>query len=144
MKVALACDHAGYDYKTKTKTLLSEQGIEVLDFGTNSTESVDYPDFAYAAANAVSSGSADIGIIVCGSGIGVSITANKVKGIRAANCLTTEMAALAREHNDANVLTFGERLIDWATAEKIINTFLNTTASENPRHQARVVKMNSM
>jgi ribose 5-phosphate isomerase B len=141
MKIALGSDHAGFQYKTNTNSFLLKEGIEVIDFGTNSTESVDYPDFAKKAAQAVVDGLVDYAIIICGSGIGVSITANKIKGVRAANCLTEEMAELAREHNNANVLTLGERLIDWETAKKIIEKFLNTPASTNLRHQARINKI---
>ncbi|MCC7439808.1 MAG: ribose 5-phosphate isomerase B [Armatimonadetes bacterium] len=142
--IALGADHAGVNYKQQIAVLLQQQGDTVLDFGTNSTESTDYPDHAAAAANAVARGDADSAILVCGSGIGVSIVANKVAGIRAANCLTPEMAKLARQHNDANVLTIGERLVDWGTAQQIVDTFLATDASDNPRHRNRVEKIHTL
>lgn len=142
--IALGADHAGVHYKQQIAMLLQQQGDTVLDFGTNSTESTDYPDHAVAAANAVSIGQADWAILVCGSGIGVSIVANKVAGIRAANCLTPEMAQLARQHNNANVLTIGERLVDWDTTKQIVEAFLSTTASDNERHRNRVEKIHTL
>ncbi|MBK8912811.1 MAG: ribose 5-phosphate isomerase B [Chlorobi bacterium] len=142
--IALGADHAGVNYKQEIAALLQQQGDTVLDFGTNSTESTDYPDHAAAAANAVASGQADCAILVCGSGIGVSIVANKVAGIRAANCLTAEMAQLARQHNDANVLTIGQRLVDWDTAQQIVDAFLSTPASDNERHRNRVEKIHRL
>ena len=137
MKIALACDHAAYDYKTQIAQFLKELGHDVVDFGTDSTESCDYPVFAHAAATAVSNGECDYGIIMCGTGIGMSITANKVKGIRSANCITEQMAELARQHNNANVLNFGARLISIETAKKITEKFL-TTNFAGDRHERRV------
>ena len=142
--IALGADHAGVNYKQEIAALLQQQGDTVLDFGTNSTDSTDYPDHAAAAANAVSSGQADCAILVCGSGIGVSIVANKVAGVRAANCLTAEMAQLARQHNDATVLTIGQRLVDWDTAQQIVDAFLSTPASDNERHRNRVEKIHRL
>ncbi|CUU03737.1 ribose 5-phosphate isomerase B [Candidatus Thermokryptus mobilis] len=106
MKIAVASDHAGFEYKEKLKELLKELGHEFVDFGTFSSDSTDYPDFAYPAAEAVANGECERGIFICGTGVGVSIVANKVKGIRAANCCSVEEAKLSRQHNDANVLTF--------------------------------------
>ena len=126
MKISLGCDHAAYDYKEQIKNYLTEKGYEIVDYGTNSMDSCDYPEFAKAAAEAVSKGECEFGIIICGSGIGMSIVANKVKGIRSANCITEEMAQLSREHNNANVLNFGARLISIGTAKRITDVFLNT------------------
>ena len=126
MKVALAADHAGFEYKEKAKEYLISKGYDVIDFGTNSTERVDYPDFGHKAAEAVASGEAERGIFVCGSGIGISIVANRHKGVRAVDATSEEMAKLSREHNDANVLAFGERLISWDEAKKIIDVFFAT------------------
>lgn len=140
-RIALAADHGGFEYKQRIAAMLHEMGHEVIDFGTDSTESVDYPDFARTAAEAVSDGRAELGVIVCGSGIGVSITANKVHGVRAANCTSVEMARLAREHNHANVLTLGERLVPWETARAIVEAFLSTPGSTDERHLRRVGKI---
>lgn len=141
--IAMGADHAGYLLKQCLIDNLANVGYTIVDFGTYSAESVDYPDFAAAAAQAVADGKADVGILVCGSGIGVSITANKIKGIRAANCLTPEMATLARRHNNANVLTLGERLINRETAQHIARTFLQTQF-EGGRHERRVKKIHSI
>lgn len=142
-RIAVAADHGGVGYKERIAELLRERGHDVVDFGTDSTVSCDYPDVARPAAEAVASGDADCGIIVCGSGIGVSIVANKSRGVRAANCTSPEMARLAREHNDANVLTIGERLVDWATAVEIVDAFLTTPASNDVRHRRRVEKIDT-
>jgi ribose 5-phosphate isomerase B len=139
--IALAADHGGVDYKNRIATMLRSDGYEIIDFGVHSTESADYPDYARQAAEAVSRGEADKAIIVCGSGIGVSIVANKSHGVRAANCTSPEMARLAREHNHANVLTIGERLVDWETAREIVETFLQTPPSTDERHLRRVGKI---
>lgn len=142
MKTAIGSDHAGFELKEVIKKYLNEKGIEVIDFGAFTAESVDYPDFAFETSNSVSSGAADFGILICGSGTGMAITANKVKGIRAANCLTAEMATLARNHNNANVLALGSRLIDNKTAIEIVDAFLSTEF-EGGRHQLRVNKIHS-
>lgn len=142
--IAVAADHGGLEYKDRIAEMLRSEGREVIDFGTNAKESTDYPDYARQAAEAVSRGDAERGIIVCGSGIGVSIVANKSAGVRAANCLTPEMASLAREHNNANVLTLGERLVNWETARQIVQTFLETPASTDERHERRVEKIHSL
>ena len=142
--IALGSDHAGYEYKERIAAFLREEGYEVQDYGVQSKDSADYPDYALKVAEAVANGTCKRGIIICGSGIGVSIVANKVAGIRAANCVTAEMAGLAREHNDANVLTIGERIVPWENVPEIIRTFMSTAASDNERHQRRVEKIHSL
>ena len=142
MKVAIAADHAGFEYKEKAKEYLKSKGYEVLDFGTNSSERVDYPDFGHKAAEAIASGEAERGVFVCGSGIGISIVANRHKGVRAVDATSVEMAKLSREHNDANVLAFGERLISWDEAKKIIDVFF-ATPFEGGRHTGRVEKIDN-
>ena len=142
--IAIAADHGGFDYKQRIARLLSERGYQVLDFGVDSEESADYPDFARAAAEAVGDGRAERGIIVCGSGVGVSIVANKSTGVRAVNATSVEMARLAREHNHANVLTLGQRLIEWDVAEQIVDAFLQTDASDDERHARRVRKIHDL
>lgn len=141
--IAVASDHAGFHYKEQVKTLLTKMQVPFTDFGTATPDSVDYPDFAHAAAEAVSSGVCEMGIIVCGSGIGVSIVANKHTGVRAAACESVTAAGLARRHNDANVLCFGERLVGWGVAEEMILTFLHTNF-EAGRHTRRVEKIHSL
>lgn len=143
-RIAIASDHAGYEYKNLVAALLRDRGFDVVDYGVDSADSADYPDYAARAAEAVSTGEVEKGVIVCGSGIGVSIVANKFSGVRAANCVTEEMARLAREHNDANVLTIGERLVEREALPAIIDAFLNTAASDNERHQRRVEKIHSI
>jgi len=140
MKVALASDHAGFAYKEKAKTYLESKGFETIDFGAYSTERSDYPDFGHKAAAAITNGEAERGVFVCGSGIGISITANRHRGVRAVDAVTTEMAKLSREHNDANVLALGERLVSWDEATKIIDVFF-ATAFEGGRHEDRVKKI---
>ena len=142
MVIAIGSDHAGFTRKTEIADYLQKTGYKIIDVGTFSLVSVDYPDFAKAASLLVSEGKADKAIIVCGSGIGVSISANKIQGIRAANCLTEEMACLARQHNDINVLTLGERLVDKEKALSILHVFLNTDF-EGGRHTNRVNKIHS-
>ncbi len=141
--IAIASDHAGFSYKERAKQFLSSLSVEYKDFGTASAESVDYPDFAHAAASAVSSGECELGIIICGSGIGVSIVANKHKGVRAAACESVTAAGLSRRHNNANILCFGERLVGWGVAEEMIAAFLNTNF-EAGRHTRRVEKIHSL
>ena len=137
MKISIGSDHAGYKLKELLKDYLVEEGYEVLDKGTNSTESVDYPDFGHAVGKSVSSGEADFGVVVCGSGIGISLAANKVPGVRAALCSEPLSAELSRKHNDANVVSVGARLIGLDMAKKILDTFLNTEF-EAGRHERRV------
>ncbi|MBS4029279.1 MAG: ribose 5-phosphate isomerase B [Ignavibacteriales bacterium] len=140
MKIALASDHAGFEYKEKVKQLLSSLNIPFEDFGTNSTDSVDYPDYSHKASQAVSNGYCERGILVCGAGIGMSIVANKHKGVRAAVCESVESAKLARQHNDANVLCFGARITEWNVTEQIVKVFLETEF-EGGRHSRRVEKI---
>jgi len=141
--IAVASDHAGFHYKEKAKIFLTQLGQEFRDFGTATTASVDYPDYAHAASEAVSSGLCELGIIICGSGIGVSIVANKHKGVRAAACESVTAAELSRRHNNANVLCFGERLVGWGVAEDMIKVFLSTNF-EAGRHTQRVEKIHSL
>ena len=143
MIIALGSDHAGFQYKEQMKPLLRELKIEFKDFGTHSTESVDYPDYAHRASEAVSKGECEFGIIVCGSGIGMSIVANKHKGVRAAACESSTAAELSRRHNNANILCFGERLVGWGVAEDMIRRFLSTNF-EGGRHTRRVEKIHSL
>ena len=138
--IAVASDHAGFDLKEILKRDLQEAGHEVLDLGTNSTASVDYPDFGKAMGEAIASGKAARGVLVCGSGIGMAIAANKVRGVRAANVVTPEFAALAREHNDANVIALSGRFVSEETNERILNAFL-TTDFGGGRHAGRVEKI---
>jgi ribose 5-phosphate isomerase B len=138
--VAVAADHAGYALKSCLAKELGELGYAVLDLGTDSDESVDYPDFAEAMAEAIGQGKAAKGILVCGSGIGISIAANRHREIRAAPCHDAVSARLARQHNDANVLALGARLVDVEVAKDCLRTFLST-AFEGGRHQRRVAKM---
>lgn len=138
--VAIASDHAGYEMKTALKEELSSLGYAVLDLGTDGPDSVDYPDFAHALADAVTQGKVGRGVLVCGSGIGVSITANRHPGIRAALCHNAETARLSRQHNDANVLALGERIIGVEVARECLKVFLETEF-EGGRHGRRVAKM---
>lgn len=140
MKVALGGDHAGYEYKSKIIDLLEFKGFEVKDFGPFSEGSVDYPDFAHPLSEAVENGAFDFGILICGSGNGVAIAANKHQKIRAALCWNQELASLARKHNNANVLCLAARFIDFNDALQIIDTFLNSEF-EGGRHSTRVNKI---
>jgi ribose 5-phosphate isomerase B len=140
LKIALGADHAGFELKEKVRQYLVSQGYEVEDHGTASTESVDYPDFAEKVANRVAARDATFGVLVCGTGLGMELAANKVPGVRATPCNDTLSARLAREHNDANVLTLGGRLIDEATARKILDTWLSTPFGGG-RHERRVAKI---
>lgn len=141
MKIAIGSDHAGYEGKETIKKQLEQMGIECEDFGTDSANnSVDYPDFAALVGNAVTSGKADRGILVCGTGIGVSIAANKIPGVRAALAWSAETAKLARSHNDANVLTVGARTSTPENIKEIINAYI-TSQFEGGRHALRVEKI---
>jgi ribose 5-phosphate isomerase B len=140
MKIALGADHAGYQLKDQIKQHLEQQGISVCDEGTSSAESVDYPDYARAVAHDVSEHRADLGILVCGSGIGMAITANKIEGIRAANVSTEYEAQMSREHNNANVLALGARIINADAAFRIVDTWLATQFAGG-RHERRVEKI---
>lgn len=138
--IGIAADHAGYELKEILKTELVQMGYEVKDFGTNSAESMDYPDVAHPIALAVSQGEIPIGITVCGSGNGISMAANKHAGVRAALCWTPEIARLAKTHNDANILSLPARFISTTTAKEILATFLKSEF-EGGRHQKRVNKI---
>lgn len=139
-RIAIASDHAGVELKTLLLRPLRERGLDPLDLGTEDGASVDYPDYALRLCNAVLSGEVARGVLICGSGIGMSIAANRHRGIRAALCVSAEMAALSRRHNDANVLVLGARLVDNETAAACLAAFLDT-AFEGGRHQARLEKM---
>lgn len=143
MKIAIASDHAGYELKEDLKLFLAGGGHQFFDFGTDSLVSVDYPDFAKEVASAVASGRFERGILVCGSGTGMAMAANKVKGIRAAVCNDLECASLSRKHNDANVLALGSRLIDSGKAEEIVELWLSTNF-EAGRHIKRIDKINDI
>lgn len=140
MKIALASDHAGFVYKQKLEALLEDRGHEVIDFGTSSTESVDYPAFIRPAAEAVASGRADRGIVLGGSGNGEAMAANRVKGARCALVWSEESARLAREHNDANMISLGERLLPWDLVVAMVDIWLET-AFEGGRHRARIAML---
>lgn len=140
MKIAIGNDHAGTDYKNAIVSHLQTLGYEVLNFGTDSNDSVDYPDFVHPVAESVTNGKVDFGILICGSGNGVSMTANKHQKVRAALCWTKEIAQLAREHNDANIISIPARYTSEAQSVAMVDTFL-TTAFEGGRHQKRVDKI---
>ncbi|MBS4030329.1 MAG: ribose 5-phosphate isomerase B [Clostridiales bacterium] len=140
MKIAIASDHGGYTLKNYLADHLKEQGYTFHDFGVFSDESVDYPDFALRVAEAVSSGEYTLGIICCGTGIGVSIVANKVPGVRAAHCHDTFSARMGREHNDANILTLGERVIGRGLAVEVVDAFLKGKYAGG-RHACRIDKI---
>jgi ribose 5-phosphate isomerase B len=137
MKLALGADHGGYELKDVIKEHLIQKGYEIIDCGTDSNQSVDYPEYGFKVGKAVISGQADMGIVVCGTGIGISIAANKVKGIRAALCTDGYMAKMAREHNNANVLALGARVLGQGLALDIVDTFL-ATAFSGWRHTRRL------
>lgn len=143
MKIALGADHAGFELKEKIRGYLQQKGIIVDDRGTKSSESVDYPDYARLVGEDVINKRADFGILVCGSGIGMSIAANKVPGIRAVNAHDETEAHLAREHNDANVLTLGGRFLEESVAQKIIDKWLSTPFAGG-RHGKRVEKISQI
>lgn len=138
--IAIGADHAGYEYKNILVDLLKSKGFTVTDFGTNSPDSVDYPDFAHPVANAVEKGEAGCGILLCGSANGVAITANKHQGIRAAIAWTEEIAKLARQHNNANIICIPSRFVSPTLAEAITTAFLHTSF-EGGRHEKRVEKI---
>jgi ribose 5-phosphate isomerase B len=142
MKIAVGSDHAGFELKEKLKAYLAGKGHEILDLGTNSTVSVDYPDFGFAVGKAVASGRAERGVIACGTGIGIAIAANKVKGVRAGVPNDLFATRLMREHNDANVISFGARQVAAPLAEAMLDAFLET-AFAGGRHTRRVEKLNA-
>lgn len=139
-KIGIGGDHAGFDYKQKIKQILIDKGFDVTDFGPDSDASADYPDYVHPLASAVESGELELGIAICGSGNGVCITVNKHQGIRGAQAWSTELAALARQHNDANIVCIPARFIDFEMATEIVDTFLHTDF-EGGRHQRRVSKI---
>lgn len=143
LRIAIGSDHAGFKLKEKIKGFLDELGYQYKDYGTDSEESVDYPDFAAKVAEVVSKGEFDRGILVCGTGIGMSIAANKFPNVRATLCYDTTTARLSREHNDANVLTLGGRLTDEKTAKEIVGIWLKTEFL-GERHARRVDKINRL
>lgn len=141
MKIAIANDHAAVDMKNAVADMLKEEGYEVLNFGTDTNDSVDYPDYGVQAAHAVANGEADFGIVICGTGIGIGIAANKVPGIRCGLCKDVTDARLTREHNDANMLSMGARTTGLETAKDIVNTFLKTPFSNGVNHKRRIGKL---
>lgn len=140
MKIAIGADHAGFEYKQKIVDYLTGKGIEIQDFGTFSTDSVDFPDFAHPTASAVEKGKANFGILFCGSGQGVNITANKHQGVRSALCWNSDIAKLSRQHNNANVIALPARFIAYEYAVEMIEIFLHTEF-EGGRHANRVGKI---
>ena len=144
MKIALGSDHAGFELKAKLRQHLSDAGVTIDDMGTGSTASVDYPDYARLVGEEVVNHRADCGILVCGSGIGMSIAANKIRGIRAVNAHNEVEAQLSREHNDANVLALGGRMLDEQTAFGIVDRWLATPFPGGERHQHRIEKIQAL
>jgi ribose 5-phosphate isomerase B len=142
-RVAVGADHGGYKMKEELKTLLTELGHHALDFGTDSTDAVDYPDFAHSVARAVSEGEADLGVVIDGAGVGSAMTANKVPRVRAAACYSVKVAVNSREHNDANVLTLGSGTITADEMRDIVRAWLSTEISEE-RHRKRVAKIGAV
>ena len=143
MKIAIGCDHAGYELKEKVKAKMAAAGHEMIDVGTDSTESVDYPKYGHAVGRAVAGGDAERGIAICGSGIGISIACNKVPGIRAALCTSTEMAEMCRRHNNANVICMGARMISEELAFAMIDTWM-TTEFEGGKHERRINELDDI
>ncbi len=144
MKVAIGCDHGGINLKPVLVDYLNKKGVEFKDFGTFTKDSCDYTDYAAAVAKAVASGEFDRGILICGTGIGMSIAANKVKGVRCAHCHDVFSAKMTRLHNDANVLAMGERVIGAGLMLEIVDAFLNTDFSNEERHIRRVNKIKAL
>lgn len=141
MKIAMACDHGAVELKNKLKAHLQEKGMEVVDFGTHTTDSCDYPDYIAPAAQAVASGECERGIVLCTTGIGVSIVANKIKGIRCALLSDTMTARLTREHNDTNMMALGAGVTGPMLAQEIVDVWLGTEFSHSERHQRRIDKV---
>ena len=139
--IALGCDHGGYELMQEVIKYLEEHGLEYKNYGTYSTDSCDYPDYAKKVSEAILAGECEKGILICGTGIGITIAANRYEGIRAANCTNSFMAEATREHNDANILCMGARVIGVGTALKIVDTFLNTPFSNDERHKRRIAKI---
>ena len=141
MKIVIGCDHAGFAIKNAVKAHLEAKGIELIDVGTNSADSCHYPVYANALCETILNGKADLGILICGTGIGMSIAANKHKGIRAACCSDTFSARLTREHNDANVLCFGERVVGMGLALELVDAFIGAEYLNNGNHVTRVAML---
>jgi len=141
LKIAIGSDHAGFELKEEIAKMLREEGVEFKDFGTFSAEPVDYPDIAAEVSLAIISGNFDLGILVCGTGVGMSIAANKFKGIRAAHCSDEYTARLSRKHNNANVLTLGGRTIGQELAKSVVKAWLGARFEDNSRHAKRVDKI---
>lgn len=144
MKIAIGCDHGGYILKDEILNYLHKNGYEVIDFGTNSDQAVDYADYGEAVASSVASGQADFGIVMCGTGIGISISANKVPGIRCALLSDVFSAKATRLHNDANMVAMGGRVIGAGLALEILDAFLHTSFSGDERHVRRILKINEI
>ena len=144
MRIALGSDHAGFEMKEKIKTFLEELGHRVMDLGTNSSAPVDYPDFAEAVGLAVAQGKADRGLVICGSGVGASVAANKIPGIRAGLCHDTYSAHQGVEHDDMNVLVLGSRVIGLELARDLVKAFLGAAFSGEERHKRRLSKVKAM
>jgi len=145
MKISIGSDHAGFELKEALANHLRARGDEVFDRGTHSTESVDYPDYAKSVARDIATGTAEFGVLVCGTGIGMTIVANKIRGVRAANCSCEDYARLSREHNDANVACFGARFTSTEDATKWLDTFLSTpfAAGRHTRRRAQIVQLDA-
>jgi ribose 5-phosphate isomerase B len=140
MKIALGADHAGFDDKDRIAKLLRDEGYDILDFGTHDATPVDYPQYGYAVGEAVASGLAERGIVVCGSSLGIAMAANKVPGVRCAPVMEPYSAELARRHNDANVLALSERLTGWEMTERLVRVFLQTPF-DGGRHAHRIAQL---
>lgn len=141
--IAIACDHAGFELKEKVKAYLTQKGYDVKDYGTNSSESVDYPDMVHPLGRDINNGTFELGIVICGSGNGVQMTVNKYPNVRCALCWTPEIAGLTRQHNNANILSMPARFIPEEIALEIVDTYLNTEF-EGGRHLKRVEKINKV
>lgn len=144
MTVAIGSDHAGFELKERLKEVLEDSGIHVKDYGTDSSESVDYPDFAIQVSRSVANAEHERGILICNTGIGMTIVANKIPGIRAALCMNIDMAEMSRRHNDANILVFGAAYTDVNLAMDMIRIFLDTTPDDAERHRRRVHKIHEI
>ncbi|MDY6038576.1 MAG: ribose 5-phosphate isomerase B [Eubacterium sp.] len=146
MIMVMAADHGGYELKNAIKEHLQKRGMNIVDLGTNDDSAVDYPEYGKACGEAVASGKADLGIVCCGSGVGISIAANKVKGIRCALCYSEEIAKLAKQHNNANVLSFGGRMTSAEDACKMVDIWLDTewAGLTQERHERRVAQLDEM
>lgn len=140
MKISIGGDHAGFSYKKEVVEYLKKNGVEVKDFGPNSPDSVDYPDFAHPVSKSVENNETDLGVLICGSGNGVAITANKHQGIRAALCWNTELAKLARQHNNCNIICLPARFVSLEDAIEMVKEFISTPF-EGGRHESRVRKI---